>query len=181
MEDMILSLKKEWNGKILDIGGGGEGIIGRLYRQQVTAIDKRQEELDEAPNGFEKILMDATDLKYANETFDHVTCFFTLMFMDAQEQQKSLLEAARVLKSNGYLHIWDCDIRSAHPVPFCIDVQIQLPEEQIHTTYGVGKLDSQNLVSLLSMCTQAGLIPVSEKQEDEYFYLALKKPSMEIH
>lgn len=145
MEDMILSLKKEWNGKILDIGGGGEGIIGRLYRQQVTAIDKRQEELDEAPNGFEKILMDATDLKYANETFDHVTCFFTLMFMDAQEQQKSLLE------------------------------------EQIHTTYGVGKLDSQNLVSLLSMCTQAGLIPVSEKQEDEYFYLALKKPSMEIH
>lgn len=86
MEDMILSLKKEWNGKILDIGGGGEGIIGRLYRQQVTAIDKRQEELDEAPNGFEKILMDATDLKYANETFDHVTCFFTLMFMDAQER-----------------------------------------------------------------------------------------------
>ena len=32
-------------GSILDIGGGGEGIIGRLYKEQVIAIDNRQEEL----------------------------------------------------------------------------------------------------------------------------------------
>ena len=33
---------------MLDIGGGGEGVIGRLYGRQVVAIDNRQEELDEA-------------------------------------------------------------------------------------------------------------------------------------
>ena len=77
---MKIILKKELAGRILDIGGGGEGVIGRLYREQVTAIDNRQEELDEVPSGFEKVLMDATDLDYADGSFDHVTCFFTLMY-----------------------------------------------------------------------------------------------------
>ena len=48
----MLILNKELSGHILDIGGGGEGIIGRLYQKQVIAIDHRQEERDEAPGGF---------------------------------------------------------------------------------------------------------------------------------
>ena len=47
---MKITLKKELTGSILDIGGGGEGIIGRLYGSRVTAIDNREEELDEAPD-----------------------------------------------------------------------------------------------------------------------------------
>lgn len=43
-----MRLRKEPEGSILDIGGGGEGVIGRLYQEQVTAIDNRQEELNEA-------------------------------------------------------------------------------------------------------------------------------------
>lgn len=46
---MKIRLQKKLNGSILDIGGGGEGVIGQLYGQQVVAIDKLQEELDEAP------------------------------------------------------------------------------------------------------------------------------------
>lgn len=38
----MIQLNRELAGKILDIGGGGEGIIGRLYGRQVTAIDNRQ-------------------------------------------------------------------------------------------------------------------------------------------
>lgn len=51
---MILPLRKELDGEILDVGGGGEGTIGRLYGSQVTAIDNRQEELDEALDGYKK-------------------------------------------------------------------------------------------------------------------------------
>lgn len=43
---MRINLKKELKGDILDIGGGGEGIIGRLYTNQVISIDNRKEELD---------------------------------------------------------------------------------------------------------------------------------------
>ena len=78
---MILHLHKELSGNILDIGGGGEGIIGRLYREQVTAIDSRQAELDEAPNVCKKLLMDATALQQEANYFDNVTFFFTFMFM----------------------------------------------------------------------------------------------------
>lgn len=171
----MIFLRKELNGSILDIGGGGEGIIGRLYQEQVSAIDNCQEELDEAPNGFNKVLMDATELKYKNSSFDNVTFFFTLMFMQAEEQLKSINEAARVLKSGGKMYIWDCDIKSAYPEPFCIDVKINLPDEQISTTYGIGKLDTQNLASISKMCTDAGLILVYQERQKDHFYLELQK------
>ena len=51
----MITLAQEMKGFILDIGGGGEGIIGRVYGHQVTAIDKCQDELDEAPGGYQKI------------------------------------------------------------------------------------------------------------------------------
>lgn len=42
-------------GKILDIGGGGEGFIGQIMGEEVIAIDPQKEELVEAPNGPIKI------------------------------------------------------------------------------------------------------------------------------
>ena len=71
----MLTLNRELNGKILDIGGGGEGVIGRLYTNQVVAIDIRQEELDEAPTGFEKILMDATQLDFKDNIILHTDVY----------------------------------------------------------------------------------------------------------
>ena len=171
----MLALDKEWNGKILDIGGGGEGIIGRLYTNQVVAIDIRQDELDEAPMGFEKILMDATQLKFKDNSFDHVTSFYTLMFMNNEAQKRAISEAARVLKNNGELHIWDCDILSAYPEPFCVDIAVQLPDEQIFTTYGVGKMDSQDETGIVEMCLNSGLILVTQKHSKYGFYLSFKK------
>ena len=158
----MITLEKELNGRILDIGGGGEGIIGRLYTDQVVAIDIRQSELDEAPMGFEKILMDATDLKFNDNSFDHVTSFYTLMFMDSEDQKSAVLEATRVLKNHGELHIWDCDILSAYPEPFCVDVSVQLPDKFISTTYGVGKMGSQDENSIVEMCLNSGLILVAK-------------------
>ena len=171
----MIALEKELNGRILDIGGGGEGIIGRLYTNQVVAIDIRQSELDEAPMGFEKILMDATDLKFNDNSFDHVTSFYTLMFMDSEDQKSAVLEATRVLKNHGELHIWDCDILSAYPEPFCVDVSVQLPDKYISTTYGVGKMDSQDENSIVEMCLNSGLILVAKKYSKCGFYLCFRK------
>ena len=51
---MKLQLERTLTGRILDIGGGGECVMGRLYGARVTAIDHSREELDEAPNVCEK-------------------------------------------------------------------------------------------------------------------------------
>lgn len=171
----MLILRKELDGTVLDIGGGGEGIIGRLYADQVTAIDNRQEELDEAPGACRKLLMDATALDFASDSFDHVTSFYTLMFMDSEEQRQAVEEAARVLKPGGMLHIWDCEIVSAWPEPFCVNLEISLPDERITTTYGVGKQGSQDAQSMKRICRDAGLFLVTENRSDEGFHLVFRK------
>ncbi len=54
---------------------------GRLKGQQVVAIDISMKELDDAPAGFLKIVMDASDLKFPKNRFHTVTAFFSRMFM----------------------------------------------------------------------------------------------------
>lgn len=171
----MIALDKELDGKILDIGGGGEGVIGRLYTNQVIAIDIRQDELDEAPTGFEKILMDATQLEFKDNSFDHVTSFYTLMFMSDEEQKRAILEATRVLRYGGELHIWDCDIISAFPESFCVDVVVQLPNEKISTTYGVGKMDAQDENRIVELCLNSGLKLITQRSSKYGFYLHFKK------
>lgn len=171
----MIKLNRELNGKILDIGGGGEGIIGRLYTHQVTAIDIRQSELDEAPGDFEKVVMDATNLKFSDGSLDHVTSFFSLMFMNAIDQAQAISEAARVLKCGGSLHIWDCDIVSAYPEPFCVNVVIELPDETISTTYGIKKSDAQSKSSFIKMCSDVGLALLTEGSFRGGFYLRFGK------
>ena len=171
----MICMKNELRGSILDIGGGGEGIIGRCYTDRVTAIDNRQDELDQAPDVCRKLLMDATALEFENGTFDHVTSFYTLMFMDSETQRQAIQEAARVLKQGGKLHIWDCEIASAWPEPFCIDLEIELPDSRVTATYGVGKLGGQGLDSIRQMCLEAGLFPEAEIKTEDGFYLRFQK------
>ena len=85
---MKLTLEKELRGSILDIGGGGEGIIGRLYKSAVTAIDNVQEELDEAPDCCKKLLMDAAALDFDSESFDNVTFFIRLCTWIRKQKKK---------------------------------------------------------------------------------------------
>ena len=172
---MKIVFREVIQGRILDIGGGGEGIIGRLYPAQVTAIDKYQEELDEAPDGFEKIRMDATQLQFADASFDNVTFFYTLMYMLEEEQRISLNEAVRVLKYGGNIYIWDADIRTAYPEPFYADLDITLPDALIHTTYAVVKPEGQTAGSIKKMCLAAGLTLISQKADAGHFCYRFRK------
>lgn len=78
---MTIEIKETLTGSILDIGGGGEAVIGQIYKDRVTAIDNCEEELEEAPDCCCKQLMDATELLFPDDSFDNVTFFYTLMYM----------------------------------------------------------------------------------------------------
>ena len=75
---MRISIDKEMTGEILDIGGGGEGIIGRVYGQQVTAIDNIQEELDEAPSSCKKCSWMHLSLSFQMKHLTMLHSFFHL-------------------------------------------------------------------------------------------------------
>ncbi len=99
------------DGWILDIGGGGEGVIGRLKGRDVIAIDLLESELQDAAEGPLKIVMDARDLKFLNDAFSTVTAFFSLMYVKSHEdQQKIFCEAYRVLKPGGRFLVWEVDL-----------------------------------------------------------------------
>ncbi len=126
-------------GWILDIGGGGEGVIGRLKGPQVVAVDLYSWGLRRTPPGPLKLVMDATDLKFLDETFGTVTSFFTLMYMNPDQQEKAMREAFRVLKPSGKMRIWDVEL----PVPLdpkkdlvVYPFEFRLPHETVETGYG---------------------------------------------
>jgi ubiquinone/menaquinone biosynthesis C-methylase UbiE len=94
-------------GWILDLGGGCRGTIGRMKPDQVVAIDISPRELKEAPTNFLKIIMDASDLKFLDGTFNTETAFFSLMYMPPEQHRKIFSETYRVLKPGGRWLIWD--------------------------------------------------------------------------
>jgi ubiquinone/menaquinone biosynthesis C-methylase UbiE len=101
----------DYEGYILDIGGGGEGVIGQLKGKDVIAVDISKKELEEAADGPLKIVMDARELQFLDESFSTVTAFFSLMYVRQREDQIKILEEAwRVLKPNGTLHLWEVDL-----------------------------------------------------------------------
>lgn len=171
-----LVLKKTLQGNILDIGGGGEGIMGRIYQAQVTAIDNRQEELDEAPGGFRKLLMDARALAFPDASFDHVTAFYALMYMSKPVQAQAVAEAARVLRSGGEFHIWDANIVSASPEPFLTKLIIDANGESVEATYGIVMENArQDAAYFTELCNSAGLCLVEQKGALDGFYLRFIK------
>lgn len=174
-EEQKIRIDKTLTGKILDIGGGGEGIISRIYRQQVVAIDNLQEELNEAPDICRKILMDATSLSFDECTFDHATAFYSLMYMSREEQKKAIQEIYRILKQGGTFHIWDTVITSAYPAPFDVNLAVEADGNIVHTTYGIVKRDSQDMELLIAMCRETGM-RLSEKSIcNSQFYLRFFK------
>ena len=127
-------------GWILDLGGGGEGVIGQLCGERVVAIDRQRRELEEAPGKALKIVMNAGDLQFLDQTFETATAFFFFMFVLPQNREIIWKEIYRVLKPGGKLLIWDLTVP---PYPqggeefFVVPLTVLLPNgEKIETNFG---------------------------------------------
>jgi ubiquinone/menaquinone biosynthesis C-methylase UbiE len=164
-------------GLILDIGGGGEGVIGRLNGRQVIAIDTRTAELKETRNQALKIVMDASDLKFLPESFDVCTSFFSFMYISRDKHSRAFSEAYRVLKDKGKLLVWDAKIPSEHEgyTFFVIDLEIQLPNEEIKTKYAVKWNKQQDLEHFKELAQRTNFKITDEWSRGEVFFLGMIK------
>lgn len=164
-------------GFILDIGGGGEGVIGRLAGDRVVAIDINREELEESPPGPFKIVMDAAELYFRDQAFGTVTSFLSFMYMPMDKRGEAFRECCRVLRPSGDLLIWDLVI----PFPpanaediFVAPVEIVLPDDKISTAYGVPWVGRrQNPAYYLKLADETGLEIISLWQHDAIFFMHL--------
>lgn len=171
-----IKLEKTIVGTILDIGGGGEGVIGQLYNNQVTAIDNRQDELDDAPDGPKKVLMDASNLDFDQNEFDAATSFFTMMYIPKAKHNKVFSELYRVLKPEGRLYLWDTiiDRNIASYEVFIIHLNIKLPMKTIKTGYGVAYKE-QDMNYYAKALIEVGFKIELKVNDDNIFYIVAQK------
>jgi len=165
---------------ILDLGGGGEGVIGQLRGRQVVAIDRRPDELEEAAPGPIKLIGDACDLPFLDGSFDAATAFFFLMYVPVEDRPKALAEAYRVLKPGGKLHLWDLRIPPKAEEPqeiYCVMLNIVLPDREIGTGYGAPWIAEREMTadSIASLARDAGFEIADEDVGAETFRMTLRK------
>jgi ubiquinone/menaquinone biosynthesis C-methylase UbiE len=171
-------------GYILDIGGGGEGIIGILKGQKVVAIDPKREELEEAAEGPLKIIMDARDLQFLDGTFDTATAFFSLMYIKSQPDYESVFgEVFRVLKAGGQFLIWDVNVSQRMDDErdiFVVPLLVKVGSRAIETGYGQPwPEEARDLAFYLNLAKESGFHVVDQKKNGRVFFLQLQKPGYE--
>jgi ubiquinone/menaquinone biosynthesis C-methylase UbiE len=172
--------KFDSDGLILDLGGGGEGVIGQLMGSNVVAIDFQKEELLEAAEGPLKIVMDARELKFLDESFQIVTAFFSLMYVRKKEDQLLVFqEAWRVLIPGGTLHFWDVAISKKPKTDskyFIVHLKYHIGGTVTETGYGmIWPEGDRGIDYYLDLAIQAGFKSCEPEWQGNTFYLRLVK------
>ncbi|MFO7916703.1 MAG: methyltransferase domain-containing protein [Anaerolineae bacterium] len=164
-------------GPILDVGGGGEGVIG-LLREDVLAIDLHKEELEEAPFGPVKMVMDGRDLGFVDGAFQAATAFFTLMYMaDRVDCRRVFGEIFRVLGPGGRLLVWDAAIppqQATDKEIVALGLEIALRDVKISTGYGVLWPDEKRGRDYyMSLAREAGFTVREHWEREHLFFMEL--------
>lgn len=178
-EQQVVIEDFESSGWVLTLGGGGEGIIGRLKGSRVVAIDTDRQELEEAPEGPLKIVMDARDLKFLDESFEVVTSFFTLMYVAQSDHLQIFEEAWHVLVPGGRFLIWGASVPARSDGGkdvLVVPVRVTLPSTEVETGYGVVWPEEPfGLADHVELAERVGFEVVEQREEGRVFYLSLRK------
>ena len=168
------------DGLILDIGGGGEGVIGCLRGKDVIAIDIRRDELDEAPDDPQKLVMDAQSLAFRENSFPAITAFFSLMYIYRPEDQiRVFQEVGRVMKPGGRLFLWDVAFDGEyHPGKpyFVVNIQLHVKGREWGTGYGMRFPEGiRDETTYLDLAVKAGFQLQRSERIQHVFMLELIK------
>lgn len=144
-------------GNILDIGAGGEGVIGQVYPNSI-GIDPDKRELEESPAKQLKIVMDGRNLGFLDDTFDTVTIFFTMMYIKKEDHLQVFKEAYRVVKPGGEMHLWYLKMGEPNEETYglILPLEIELPSGMIQTGYGAKWSRKQDDESFARLGEEAG-------------------------
>jgi len=167
-------------GLILDIGGGGEGLVSRIGGDRVCALDIRLSEIREAQihgHSSNWFVADGTDLCFKDEVFDVVTLWFSLGYMSDWNTKHAVLKAAfRVLKKSGTLSILASHIPGSG-ASLIFWAAFTFPDGTLSKTgYGIRGGQNQTLRRVLELVTDIGFIQDQHEDHMEWFKIEARKP-----
>lgn len=163
-------------GSVLDIGGGGEGVIAQIGGARVIAIDKLMSEIQEARGKAIKtrwMVTDGTALPFVNGFLDNATAFFSCMYMSEDVKIKMFQETRRVLKSGGEFWIWDVNIPPKSKA-FAIRLKVEIPENRTITTVYGAKTKDQSLSTICIQLQEAGFEYEIISNHRHWFFIKAK-------
>lgn len=158
---------------ILDIGGGGEGLVSRIGGKRVCAVDYRMSEILEAKihgppaNWF---VADAMSLPFQDRSFDMVTLWFSLGYMTGwTTKERIMAQSFRALKTEGDLSIYAgrIDCREEH---FIFNALFILPDGTVSKVgYGVQGNQGQTIDRVCSLLKKVGFDDLQVEDNDWWF------------
>lgn len=165
---------------VLDVGGGGEGLVSRIARERVCAVDIKFSKVVEAKiydPGSNWFVSDAQRLPFRNNMFDMATFWFSLMFMrNYQTKKRALQETFRVLRPGGLLHIMASTIDTDEDV-FFFRAIFTFPDGTLSKIgYGVQGKQKQTLDNISRFVSDVGFEIQSSEDYDSWFIIKAQKP-----
>ncbi|MFW9849880.1 MAG: class I SAM-dependent methyltransferase [Candidatus Thorarchaeota archaeon] len=149
-------------GNIIDIGGGGEGLVSRIEGIRVYAVDVQMDEILEArihnpPSNW--IVADAINLPFGSNTFDIATLWFSLGYMKEWSIKKSVFQDIyRVLKKGGGINIKAIKIDCQEDM-LVFRADYSLPDGTLSRTgYGVKGKQNQTVETVTNCLRKTGFV-----------------------
>ncbi|MFW9768580.1 MAG: class I SAM-dependent methyltransferase [Candidatus Thorarchaeota archaeon] len=177
----IINLKElNTDGLILDIGGGGEGIVSRIGGGRVCVVDIRMSEIREAqihgaPANW--IVGDGQRLSFRDASFDTVTLWFSLGYIrEWPDKLRVLEEVMRVLTKGGELSILAMRIPDSTE-QFVFWAHFTLPDGAISQTgYGVRGNQGQTLEKLIGLLNDFEFKILNTEDHGDWFSISATPP-----
>ena len=160
-------------GRLIDIGGGGEGLVSRIGEARVCAVEINMNKIREAQihgSGPQWILCDGRTLCFQNEAFDTATMWFSLDYMtDWKTKQAVLLEVHRTLKPAGTISIVSSRITCIED-RFVLNLVYFLPDGTVGKTgYGVRGNQGQTAERTSKLLRNLGF-RLTKTEDNEYWF-----------
>jgi ubiquinone/menaquinone biosynthesis C-methylase UbiE len=140
----------------------------------------QKDELDETTNDALKVVMDARDLQFIDESFTVATVYFTFMYIPEEDFEVIFREIWRVLKPGGEVIIWDAIFEvppeEREKKRFVVVLKTHFPNGlENQTGYG-GIVRDQQPDMFLKPAQKVGFKILDKKVDGFQFYVRLGKP-----
>jgi ubiquinone/menaquinone biosynthesis C-methylase UbiE len=166
-------------GFIIDIGGGGEGLVSRIEASRVCVVDINLNKIREAMiygQVSQWILSDARMLSVKDERFNVATLWFSLGYVqDRDSKAQVLAEVARVLRQSGHISILGARITCSEP-RFVLRTLLHLPDGSVSKmSYGMDGRQKQDSEAVAKLLRETGFSNITYEDNGHWFRLDAQK------